>query len=62
MSRYDENARCAKCGYTDIATRYSAVLDRIERQCCRCGNSWSEMPLDHEQYPTIREALAQDTP
>lgn len=52
---YDEKARCLKCGYSEVATRYHFTRDQpgcdalpvtlaehLCRTCGRCGYRWQE--------------------
>jgi len=52
MEKYNENAKCIKCGSYLIKSeweRTSAHGERMLRICGCCGYSWLEKPLDSEE-------------
>lgn len=65
LKPYDPAGRCPKCGNDAVSTEYRSGKDRIgvglthgladlpiermQRKCLRCGNSWWEAPLDREE-------------
>ena len=60
MKPYNSNARCTKCGCTNVGQRFEGsgitrkvglglrwtASEVIRRNCIRCGYEWDEQPLD----------------
>lgn len=50
MEKYNEKAKCPKCGYDFISVIYEKLSfgsdGTLKRECQRCGYSYYEMPLD----------------
>jgi ribosomal protein S27AE len=62
---YDPAGRCPKCGNDAVGTEYRSgkdsfgglaayrfadlPIERMQRKCLRCGNSWWEAPLDRQE-------------
>lgn len=70
MKSFDKNAKCTKCGSTDIHAQYHETRyctfdcpgwkdrdgekEHIARCCRRCSYSWLEAPLDSRRQPHPR--------
>lgn len=59
LELYDEQAKCPKCRYGDVKTKYHTGLpeggiyaepdiEYMERECQRCEYRWFQKPLDSE--------------
>lgn len=57
MNKYNQKAKCPKCGCEIILAKYIKNLDGSKykeykdimiRSCSLCGYSWEELPLDYD--------------
>lgn len=56
---FDPRARCPKCGFNRVATRFCAgrtidclirvLREHLHRRCGRCGYDWIQATKDHQQ-------------
>lgn len=57
MARYDDKAKCSKCGNNGVTTTYDPANDRIGRCCRKCGHRWTEEPLDQDGGTLLSEEV-----